>query len=164
MVKDKTFRDDLFYRINVVRISIPPLRERKDDIPLLIEHFLNHFNKIHAKEIENVSDKALTALMQHNYPGNIRELENAMEHAFVLCSGNKIQLNHLPPQIAAHAKFHNDNNSAETLAEKEKAAIIETLKDNNYNRLVTAHKLGIHKSTLFRKIKKYGISIPRSSS
>ncbi|MFC1552271.1 sigma-54 interaction domain-containing protein [Candidatus Latescibacterota bacterium] len=162
LVKDGSFRTDLFYRINVMRISIPPLRERKDDIPLLVEHFLEHFNKLHAKEIENVSESAMAALMLHDYPGNVRELENALEHAFVLCTGRIILPEHLPSQYANLPQIDRQNNSPLSIKEIEKAAILESLRTNRFNRLAAARDLGIHKSTLFRKIKKYGIKLPET--
>ncbi|MFC1489596.1 sigma-54 interaction domain-containing protein [Candidatus Latescibacterota bacterium] len=162
LVQDGSFRMDLFYRINVMRLSIPPLRERMDDISLLVQHFLEHFNKLHAKEIENVSESAMASLMQHDYPGNIRELENALEHAFVLCRGNSILPEHLPSQFFPLNSQRMKDSSSATLAEKEKASIIEALEANQFNRLAAARILGIHKSTLFRKIKKYGIKIPQS--
>ena len=93
LVKQGTFRNDLFYRINVVRLYIPPLRDRRDDIPLLVNHFIDHFNTLYSRGIERVSDSAMAAILEHRYPGNIRELENAIEHAFVLCRGSII----LPP-------------------------------------------------------------------
>ena len=154
------FRSDLFYRINVVRIQIPPLRERKDDIPLLVEHFIEHFNNLHSREIERLSDSALAALLEHNYPGNVRELENAIEHAFVLCRGTTILPEHLPVQFRELSRTTVRKKHMTTLKEIEETSLVESLRRNRYNRIATARELGIHKSTLYRKIKKYDIELP----
>jgi len=159
LVNEGTFRQDLYYRINVMKLSLPSLNERKEDIPLLIEHFLHHFNKLTGKQIETVSGAAMAALMNHDYPGNIRELENAIEHAFVLCGGATI----LPAHLPNHYKVHLDSligPGAETLENIEIAAINKALKQNAFNRLAAARDLGIHKTTLHRKIKRYGIKLP----
>lgn len=161
MVKDGSFRTDLFYRINVMRIMIPPLRERKDDIPLLVDHFIERFNKLHSKEIETVSASAMAALMQHDYPGNVRELENIIEHAFVLCRGESIRPEHLPSQFDHLSQIDILPNAPLSMENIEKTAILNSLRANNGNRLATARELGIHKSTLFRKIRKYEINLPR---
>ena len=160
LVKAGTFRNDLYYRINVVRITMPPLRERKEDIPLLAEHFIEHFNNLHSREIERISDAALAALYLHDYPGNVRELENAIEHAFVLCRGKIILPEHLPAQFRQNTTGDDYITGAATLTEIEKKAISDALKRNRYNRLAVAKELGIDKSTLYRKIKHYGIRLP----
>jgi transcriptional regulator with PAS, ATPase and Fis domain len=98
-VNENLFRDDLFYRINVMRISLPPLRHRKEDIPLLVDYFLDRFNRIKGRLIAGLAQGAITALMMYDWPGNIRELENAIEHAFVLCNEELIRLHHLPERI-----------------------------------------------------------------
>ena len=168
LVKEGSFRHDLFYRINVVRISIPPLRERKDDISLLVEHFIGHFKKLHSREIEQVSGAAMAALLQHDYPGNVRELENAIEHAFVMCSGRIILPEHLPAQFRSISNEVSLLEKAAKLSEIEKVAIVNSLRLNNYNRIATARELDIHKTTLYRKIKEYSIELSgydgRSSS
>ncbi|MBN1293451.1 MAG: Fis family transcriptional regulator, partial [Candidatus Latescibacteria bacterium] len=155
-----TFRTDLYYRINVVRITIPPLKERKEDIPLLAEHFIEHFNNLHSREIERISDAALVALYSHDYPGNIRELENAIEHAFVLCRDKIIRPEHLPSQFKQKAAGDDSITGVATLDEIEKKAIIDALRRNHYNRLAASHELGIDKSTLYRKIRNYDIQLP----
>ena len=101
LVRKGTFRDDLFYRIQVVRIALPHLRDRREDIPLLIEHFIAKFNRLQGKDVVGVSDEVLARLMDYDYPGNVRELENIIEHAFVLCRGGLVELHHLPPGSAA---------------------------------------------------------------
>jgi len=155
------FRQDLFYRINVVRMLLPPLRERKEDIPLLIEHFIEKMNMVRGKAISGVDAEALQILMCHDYPGNIRELENIIEHAFVLCSAGPIQARHLPGGFATQCMLSGEQDSlTHTLNSTEAIAITNALKRSRYNRLAAAKELGMHKSTLFRKIKRLGINLP----
>ena len=160
LVKQGVFRKDLFYRVNVVRISIPPLRDRRDDIPLLVDHFIDHFNRLYSRGIERVSDSALAALLEHQYPGNIRELENAIEHAFVLCRGAVLLPEHLPDHIRELSRRVPRESRPGTLQETEITTITEALRRNRYNRQAAADELGIHKSTLYRKIREYGIELP----
>jgi len=157
LVKAGNFREDLFYRLNVVRIVLPPLRDRKEDVPLLAELFIDRLNRIQGKDVSGISEEALSVLMHHNWPGNVRELQNVIEHAFILCRSGLICPEHLPDGIAtpgAKRKFH----AGATLAEAEARFIEEALVRNNYKRLATARELGIDKTTLWRKIKKYGIA------
>lgn len=162
LVRENKFREDLFYRINVMKITLPPLNERKEDIPLLLEHFVDHFNKIKGKQILGLAQDAMTALMLYEWPGNIRELENAIEHAFVLCSEGLIQLFHLPERIQPlNHQVHMP--SGMTLKDVEKFAILQTLNRNNWKRMATARELGIDKNTLRRKIKRFGISQAQKS-
>ncbi|SDO73800.1 sigma-54 interaction domain-containing protein [Desulforhopalus singaporensis] len=166
MVEQGTFRKDLFYRINVIRFILPPLRERKEDIPLLTERFIAKMNQLHDRSVEGVTPAAMSLLLNHDYPGNIRELENIIEHGFVLCRGPEIDVAHLPASLGSKptVSFPTPALVATTmeasLVEGEKEAIFAALKRNNFNRLAAARELGIHKSTLFRKIKKYKISLP----
>ncbi len=163
LVQSKTFREDLYYRINVVRLELPPLRDRKEDIPMLVNHFIDKLNKLRDKAVTGISQKALSLLMSHNYPGNIRELENIIEHAFVLCPGGQIGLRCLPDtlkiSIPGPKAVHTINTALKSV---EAQVILDALKRNNHNRLATAHDLGIHKSTLFRKIKALGIDLPQT--
>jgi transcriptional regulator with PAS, ATPase and Fis domain len=99
LVQAGTFREDLFYRIHVVRLVLPRLRERREDVPLLIEHFITKFNRLQGKDVVGVADEVLARLMEYDFPGNVRELENIIEHAFVLCRSGLIQLSHLPAQV-----------------------------------------------------------------
>jgi PAS domain S-box-containing protein len=155
------FRQDLFYRINVVRMHLPPLRERREDIPMLIDHFIEKMNLLRGKAIAGVDAETLQVLMCHDYPGNIRELENIIEHAFVLCSGGPIQARHLPGGFARqHLSSNQEDTLNHTLNATEAIAIVNALKRNHYNRLAAAKELGMHKSTLFRKIKRLGIDLP----
>ncbi|MFP4571893.1 MAG: sigma-54 interaction domain-containing protein [Desulfobacterales bacterium] len=162
-VENGEFRQDLFYRINVIRVDIPPLRERKEDIPLLADHFVQRFNRIQGKKVEGVGAEAMARLMSHNYPGNVRELENRIEHAFVLCDNGWIQPRHLPegigriePSDIGHKNFREAVNAFEA------QLIRDSMRENNYNRLKTARSLGIHKTTLFRKMKALEIEFPEA--
>ena len=157
------FRSDLYYRVNVVRMTIPPLRERNDDIPLLTEHFIEHFNNLQNREITGISDAAMAALLHHDYPGNIRELENAIEHAFVLCREKQILPQHLPPNLQHTLEKDLSSRGIYTLSELEALHITETLKRNNWNKTAAASELGIGRSRLYRKIKEHGINIPEKS-
>jgi PAS domain S-box-containing protein len=160
LVAEGRFRQDLYYRVNVVRLELPPLRERKEDIPLLIDHFIARFNRLREKDVTGVAPEVLAVLMEHNYPGNVRELENILEHAFVLCPGGMIEPHHLPPRMRPAGAAEPEFRGARTLKEIEARFIRDALARNNWNRLATAKELGIHKSTLFRKIKALGIVLP----
>ena len=161
LVRGGEFRQDLFYRINVIQLRLPPLRERKEDIPLLIERFIARLNSKRNRAIAGIDRDALAVLMDHHFPGNIRELENIIEHAFVLCPNSLISREHLPADLVhePQAKPHTGN-LEDILQQAEAKAIQESLKRNNFNRLAAAGDLGLHKSTLFRKIKKLGLSLP----
>jgi PAS domain S-box-containing protein len=160
-VRDKAFRQDLYYRINVMRLKLPSLRERQGDLPLLVEHFVSKFNLLQGKNITGVSPRALLLLMQHNYPGNIRELENIIERAFVLCSGGLIEVYHLPPEFCCSPSSETWKEIGKvTLRDMEVMHITETLRRNGGNRDAAAEALGIHRATLFRKIKSLGIHVP----
>lgn len=162
MVEKGGFRQDLFYRINVVRLKLPPLRNRMEDIPYLIEHFISKFNEIRGKSVNGIDQDALEILMSHNFPGNIRELENIIEHSFVLCSEGNIQLQQLPDILSrrSHAAVGYETEK-DPVRSAEIKVIIDALKRNNYNRKEAAKDLGMHKSTLFRKIEKLKISLPK---
>jgi PAS domain S-box-containing protein len=164
-VQKGLFREDLYYRINVVRMELPPLRDRKEDIPLLIEHFIQKFNVLHNRSVKYMDQKALALLMSYDFPGNIRELENIMEYIFVLCTEEWIHREHLPEYISGLAmQESNAGNLESTVQTIEAQTILETLKKNNYNKIKTAQDLGMHKSTLYRKMKKYEISLARPSN
>ncbi len=164
MVEKEEFRRDLFYRINVIRIELPPLRRRMEDIPLLIDHFVEKLNRIRGKAVAGVSRSSLEILMAHDYPGNIRELENIIEHAFVLCSEGEIQPECLPPSLTrrSHLSAEECRPRSDPLKSAEIDAIMDALKRNAYNRKAAAEELGIHKSTLFRKMNRLGIKPPKS--
>jgi PAS domain S-box-containing protein len=162
MVADGRFRQDLYYRINIVRLTLPPLRDRKEDIPLLIDRFIAKMNKLRGKAATGIDKEALELLMSHDYPGNVRELENIIEHAFVICSNGNIQMQHLPDSlISLPITLFDLNTLDDALKTTEALTIMDALKRNNYNRLAAARELGMHKSTLFRKINKLGLKLPR---
>ncbi len=153
-----TFRDDLYFRLNVVKLILPPLKERREDIPFLIDHFVEKFNRKMDRFIEKVSDEVQSALMFYDFPGNVRELENIIEHAFVMCQGSEIQIQHLPPEFS-HLRFNSSARYGESifLQDAEKNTILQVLQKNNWNKVETAKELGIHRGTLWRKMKKYGL-------
>ena len=154
LVEEGRFRQDLYYRLNVMKIFIPPLAERKEDIPLLVNHFIHRFNSIKGKDIQSISDEALSLLMKHNFPGNIRELEHIIEHTFILCKGTVILSEHLPEQfISSHPVQY----QKKSLKDMEKHVIYEALRKNNWNKKETAQELGIDKTTLWRKVKLFGL-------
>ncbi len=153
------FREDLFYRLSVVPIHLPSLRERKDDIPLLVEHFLRKYSRKAGKVVSAISRRALTALQEYDWPGNVRELENTIERAVVLCRGQEIEvadvISHgislgVPPSAWSGGKF-------KTLAEIERSYITAVLRETDGNKGRTALVLGIDRKTLWAKLKKYGL-------
>jgi len=158
LVEKNKFREDLFFRINVMKLTLPELAKRKEDIPLLVDHFIQRFNREKKKNILGVTQEAMAALILYDWPGNIREVENAIEHAFVLCREELIVLRHLPDEILSKI---NSTLAATgtTLKEIEKNAILQSLHRNNWKRAVTAKELEINKNTLRRKIIRYGIKM-----
>jgi PAS domain S-box-containing protein len=163
LIRKGAFREDLFYRLNVVNLDLPPLRKRKEDVPLLVEHFVTRFNRRQGKSVTGVAPDVLALLMAHDYPGNVRELENIIERAFVLCGSGRIERVHLPPELTgqpvAAPTPAGDTIAAQTRT-AEAQAIRAALDGCGLNRLAAARALGLHKSTLFRKIKALGIEIP----
>ena len=152
------FREDLFYRINVFKITLPPLRERMEDVPLLADHFIRRFNALQQREIEGLSEEALACLMAYDYPGNIRELGNIVERAFILCKAGRIEKIHLPESLF---KIGGDPRPDPlSLREMEAIHLTNALRANDWNRPRTARQLGIHKTTLYRKIKALKIVTP----
>ena len=166
MVKKGLFRDDLYYRINVVKLVLPPLRNRKEDIPLLIEKFVNKYSKLSGKEIHGLSPEAMSTLMAYNFPGNIRELENIIEYATVVCKNSLIRIKNLPENLLRAPDSKNNTVTKETsekvfsIETMEKDIILETLRKNNWSRKATAAQMGIHPSTLWRKIKRLNLKVP----
>lgn len=159
-IKDGRFREDLYYRINVINIHLPSLSERKDDIPSLVNHFMNKYKKRFNKDIHYISPEALRIITNYDWPGNIRELENVIEHAFVVCNGDAIKTEHLPLKLQRELKDIDipENSSPSTpLEDAEKKSLIEILDKFNGNRTKTAAALGINKTTLWRKMKKYNL-------
>jgi len=154
-----SFREDLFYRLNVVPVRLPPLRERKEDIPLLVDHFLRRFSASFGREILGVSPSVLSLLASHDYPGNIRELETSLEHACVMCTGGTVEVEHLPAAWQERTAVPADGLAAE-ISEHEAQLIRDALERHGWHREATARDLGIHKATLFKKIRKLGIELP----
>jgi len=158
LVEQSRFRDDLYYRINVVKLSLPPLKERSEDVPLLVDHFVNKFNRVYNKNICCLSDDTMAVLMSYDFGGNVRELENIIEHCFVLCQGDIIETRHLPPTMQKNKKTQEtDVGEFRTLKQMEALMIERALRRNNGNRTMAAKELGINASTLFRKLKRLNI-------
>ncbi|MGD0725497.1 MAG: sigma-54 dependent transcriptional regulator [Spirochaetia bacterium] len=153
-----SFREDLYYRLNVVNIHIPPLRERKEDIPLLVAAFLKEFSQENGKPLEGIDPKARLALYNYSWPGNVRQLRNSVESAVVLCKGSTITLEDFPPNIRGETGADTLRLSLGTsLAEVEKEVIRSTLAREGGNKSRTAEILGIGRKTLHRKIEEYGL-------
>ncbi|HEX8194836.1 MAG TPA: sigma-54 dependent transcriptional regulator [Pyrinomonadaceae bacterium] len=159
-VETGDFREDLFYRLNVIEIWLPPLRERREDIPLLVRHFIKKISRAQNAREKSIASDAMAALVSYNFPGNVRELENAVERAFTL-SGDEIDAASLPPRIknsAAHALPVRDTESFRpTLEEIERRYIFEILNSVNQDKTEAANILGIDLSTLYRKLKRYDV-------
>jgi len=159
MIAAGLFRKDLYYRINVFRIELPPLRDRKGDVPLLIDHFLQKMAAVRDKRVAGLTPAALRILLNHDYPGNVRELENIIEHGFVLTPGPLIDVEHLPPRLASASSAEH---RGATLQDLERQFILAALESNGHNRAATARQLGMHKTTFFRKVKSLGITLPET--
>ncbi len=159
LVNQGKFRDDLFFRLNIVKIELPALRERRDDIPLLIKDFIEKFNAKTGKIITGVTYDVTELLMKYDFPGNIRELENIVEHAFVMCPGETIDLKHLPAELlrATDNLSHFQKPQSSYPGNSEKILILTALEKYNWNKIETARQLGLHRTTLWRKLKKYNL-------
>ena len=164
MMHRREFREDLFFRINVIRLTIPPLRERREDIPLLLDHFIERINLKQSKQIKKVSPSALKTLFDYDFPGNVRELENIIEHATILTKGIEIQSRHLPSYLA---RKHEVSPASASLPEGEDMSVLDNVERDLIVRALERHRgraagaakeLGVHRSTLWRKIKRYGIA------
>ncbi len=163
MMMKGQFRQDLYYRLNVIPLEVPPLQERKDDIPLLISHFLEKFNKQFNKKIDFIEDEVMKYLQNYSWPGNIRELENLLERAVVLNKTGKLTLKDFPLILSAQesnfeVELTTEGALTEIVDNYEKQIILKALRENNFNKLRTAEKLGIHRSTFMSKLKKYNIN------
>jgi DNA-binding NtrC family response regulator len=156
LVDEGRFREDLYYRLNVINISLPPLKERKEDIPLLCFHFLKKFTIETKKNVDRISEEAMRLLMEHDWPGNIRELQNTVERAVVVCKEDLIQAKDLPSNITGEAPQALQPNDL-TLDGITKQHIIHVLRENNWNIQLSAKILGIDRVTLYRKIEKLDI-------
>ena len=157
-IRTGEFREDLYYRLNVIKIPIPPLRERYEDIPLLITHFCDLFQKSYGKNISGVSDEVLQVFMNYPWPGNVRELEHAIERAFVLCRDQTIQLAHIPAEIRNHA--HIVKRTVDNRTSDDPEAIRFALEKTDWNISKAARQLGISRWTMYRRFQKYNITRP----
>ena len=156
MLRNGLFREDLYYRLNIIKIEIPPLCERKEDIPLLTENLIARLNALKGKQIIGVSSDVMARLMNYAFPGNIRELENILEHAYVLSRGSLIEEKHLPHDFLAKTNCVADiPTEISSLTSSENKLIIETLREADGNKKETARRLGVSRTTLWRKIRKF---------
>ena len=162
LVAEKRFREDLFYRLNVMRLDLPPLKERRGDIPLLISHILKRLCATRDTMVEKFSNDAMEVLLNYDYPGNVRELENIIEHALIVCQDKIIERNHLPLSlqggIATPSSEEEERPFGREIEFSEKTLILDTLRKYNWNKGKTASALDINRTTLWRKLKKYNIS------
>jgi len=162
MVKKGLFREDLFYRINVIRLELPPLRKRKGDVPLLVEHFIERFNRIQHKNVPGITPAALELLMAHDWPGNVRELENVIERAFVICGNGRLTVSHLPDELTGKKLSpQSSGNIVAAVKHTETQSILNALQKYGNNRMAAAASLGIHRSTFYRKVKALGVALLR---
>ena len=163
-IKKNEFREDLYYRLNKFPIKLPPLRDRKEDIPLLAAHFMKKYSEQEGKVVDEISPDALELLMAYNWPGNVRELENAIERAVVLTNSNKIMAKDLPAAVRSigEKKIYDSDESLSNWIERlEEQALRQALLENEGNISKTAKKLGIGRATIYRKAKKYGLPIKK---
>jgi two-component system response regulator HydG len=158
-VKKGEFREDLYYRINVIPIHLPPLRKRRNDIPLLARHFLSRFSKEQGKHIQGFTSEAMRMLLDYNWPGNVRELENSVEHASVLAKGDQIEVSDLPTVIHTIVSSTLAANGP-TIIEQEKKLVQEVLEECGWNKKEAARRLGISRTALYDKLKRYQITRP----
>jgi transcriptional regulator with PAS, ATPase and Fis domain len=165
LVKQNKFREDLFYRINVVRMELPPLRERREDIPLLVDHFVKTCSRLNGKEIQGVAPEVVSLLMAHDFPGNIRELQNLIEYATVVCKSGWIGVEHLPDDFRRRTGVGEgaagEPPGSLSWRNVERDFLLESLRRHDWNRAATADALGIHPSTLWRRIKRLGLPLPK---
>jgi PAS domain S-box-containing protein len=158
LVATGAFRRDLYYRINVIKITVPPLRERREDIPLLVDAFVARLNESPSRRVEGVSAEVMEILLGHDYPGNVRELQNILEHAAVLCRGGVVLAEHLPDGLRrAPRRCVAPPDPVQAL---QRSLVLSALERHHGNRLATARELGVHPSTLWRRAQKLGIELP----
>lgn len=157
LVESGEFRQDLFYRINVVKIELPSLRERREDIPLLVDHFIKKFNLKRGRFVEGVSDAVMDILLKYDFPGNVRELENIIEHAFILRKEGLIKPDDLPAEVVKRSDIRSTPAKTSMLRRSEAETIRSALERHGGNRIQTARELGIDRTTLWRKMRRYGL-------
>ena len=164
-VSSGRFRDDLYFRLAVVRLTIPSLNERREDIPYLVEHFIAKFNAKRGKNISGVSPECMGLFMRHEFTGNVRELENLIEYAFVLCHDQQIEVRHLPEDFQNLTLVSNEPAASRTFSRlkwAEADTVQAALRRNKYDLGRTAQDLKVSRTTLWRKMKRYGIETPRT--
>ncbi len=159
LVSQGKFRDDLYFRLAVVRLTLPSLRERREDVPLLVEHFVERFNAKRGKKIAGVTPAVMEKLMRHDFPGNVRELENIIEYGFVLCHEELIDVNHLPEDLQSDAGPAAAPEVDRSRLESAEAETIRTVLRQTHGQVArAARELGVSRTTLWRKMKQYGIA------
>jgi PAS domain S-box-containing protein len=163
LVREGCFREDLYYRIRVISLRLPSLSQRREDIPLLVDHLVAKLNRIQGKEIEGVSEEVMAQLMEYEYPGNVRELENIIEQAFVLCRGRLIELHHLPAELRPSGSSGIGKNNPMSLQAMEKLLISEALRRHKGSRSKAAKQLGVNPSTLYRKLRTLKIDFQKEN-
>jgi PAS domain S-box-containing protein len=163
LVDEGRFRNDLYFRLNVLKLELPRLAERRDDIPLLVDHFIEKFSQKMMRSVRAASPEVMAVLMRHEFPGNVRELQNIIEHAVVMSKGEELQLHHLPPELATSPpSTRPDARGLLDLAQRD--IIMATMKKNDWNRMLAARELGISRTTLWRKCVRFGLTLPRVSN
>jgi DNA-binding NtrC family response regulator len=169
LIEEKAFREDLYYRLNVLPVEMPPLRERPDDIPLLVHHFLDRARADHDCRVEGLTDEALERIVAHDWPGNVRELENLMERLLVLNTEGEIGLENLPPEIHAGARTSTQASTQvpasgldfnQVVEQLEVDLILQALEHTHWNKNRAAQLLGLNRTTLEGKIRKRGLAPP----
>lgn len=167
LIKADKFRKDLFYRLNVISINVPPLRERKEDIPALVNHFIQKYNQKNNAKVSEISKDLLDLFYGYNWPGNVRELENTIEHAVIMSKSERITRSHIPENLFLRERKNNidtPKSLKDIIAEPEKQVILTALNDSGWNKKRTALALGINRCTLYNKMKRYDIKPVRKSS
>jgi transcriptional regulator with PAS, ATPase and Fis domain len=162
LISQNKFREDLYFRINVLPIHLPPLRQRKEDIPLLVETFMRRLNEKTQKKIGGIQREAMNALVAYHWPGNVRELKSILHYAFTIAESGPINCDHLPPQLMARGPLKKGSPSLLKIKDQqEKQALLEALKDAGGNQTRAAEMLGVNRVTVWNRMRKYGIDIKR---
>jgi len=164
LVREGRFREDLYFRLKVFTINIPPLREHKSDVPLLVDHFIKRFNRENNRSISSISEEAMRVLMEYHWPGNIRELENAIEHAFVICQGNRIELFDLPVEVR-RIQYNNSNGRSKNERQSiTREGLISILEECDWNKSMAGRRLGCSHTTIWKYMKKWDIPMKRNTA
>jgi len=167
MVREGRFREDLFYRLNVITVELPPLRQRKEDIPLLVDFFLRKYAEENSRSTPHITPEALRPLMAYSWPGNVRELENVIERAVVLSSGSEISMDLLPDSMMGRGssfslhEMPSDSSLFEIIGDVERRIIIDMLERCNWNQTEAAERFHVPLSTLNQKIRRHNIEIKK---